>query len=105
MKRQLTIVFYALAGLCLAGVARAEKLPYANSKITPPTPEYCAKVESAAPAKPTVAAPKRKLLVFSLYTGYHHEVIPHVNRVFEIRRQEVGGIRHRDHPRHRTAHA
>ena len=49
-------------------------------------------MESAAPAKPTVAAPKRKLLVFSLYTGYHHEVIPHVNRVFEILGKKSGAF-------------
>jgi type 1 glutamine amidotransferase len=71
---------------------RAEKIPYASSKITPPSPEYCAKVESAAPAKSTIAAPKRKLLVFSRYTGYHHEVIPHVDRVFEILGKKSGAF-------------
>ena len=84
MKRFISFVFLAAAFLCLAPFSAAEKLPDAKSKITPPTPEYCASVESAAPAKPTVAAPKRKLLVFSLRTGYNHEVIPHVDRVFEI---------------------
>ena len=90
MKRQSTFVLCALAGMCLAGIAAAEKLPYAKSTITPPTPEYCAKVESAAPVKPTVSAPKRKLLVFSLYTGYHHEVIPDVDKVFEILGKKSG---------------
>lgn len=92
MKRFLTLLTFGLVCACLAGIAAAEKLPYANSKITPPTAEYCAKVEKAAPAKPTVSAPKRKLLVFSLYTGYHHEVIPHVNKVFEILGEKSGAF-------------
>jgi type 1 glutamine amidotransferase len=92
VKRPLTIVLQALAGLCLAGIAAAEKLPYANSKIASPTPEYCAKVESAAPARPAVAAARRKLLVFSLYTGYHHEVIPHVDRMLEILGKKSGAF-------------
>ncbi len=92
MQRFLKIVFSALVCLELADFACAETVPYANSKIAPPTPEYCAKVESAAPAKPTVAAPKRKLLVFSLYTGFNHEVIPHVNRVIEIVGKKSGAF-------------
>jgi type 1 glutamine amidotransferase len=82
----------ATAISCLSQFAAAEKLPDAKSKITPPTPEYCASVEKAAPAKPTVAAPKRKLLVFSLHTGYNHEVIPHVDRVFEILGKKSGAF-------------
>ena len=92
MKRFILFVFLTAAFSCLAPFAAAEKLPYAESKIAPPTPEYCAKVESAAPAKPTVAAPKRKLLVFSLHTGYNHEVIPHVDRVFEILGKKSGAF-------------
>ena len=34
------------------------------------------------PSRPKV--PRRELLVFSLYTGYHHTVIPYVDRVFQI---------------------
>ncbi len=70
----------------------AEKLPRAQTKIAPPSAEYLRKVESAAPAKPTVAAAKRKLLVFSRYTGFHHEVIPHVDRVFEILGKKSGAF-------------
>ncbi len=92
MSRFASFVFLTAAFLCLSPIAAAEKLPNAKSKITPPTPEYCASVESAAPAKPTVAAPKRKLLVFSLYTGFHHEVIPHVDRVFEILGKKTGAF-------------
>jgi uncharacterized protein len=72
-----------LVAVC-AGVAAAERVPEANPKIVAPTPAWQAVVEKAAPAQATVRAPKRKLLVFSLFTGYDHKVIPHVNRVFEI---------------------
>jgi type 1 glutamine amidotransferase len=92
MKRPLTFVLFTLACLSQPGFSAAEKLPYAKSKITPPTAEYCARVEKAAPAKATVAAPKRKLLVFSLYTGFNHEVIPHVDRVFEILGKKTGAF-------------
>jgi uncharacterized protein len=76
----------------LACTCRAEKVPYAKSKIVPPTPEWSAKVAKAAPAKPTIEAPERKLLVFSLRTGYDHKVMPHVDRVFEILGQKSGAF-------------
>lgn len=78
-------------GLTLAP-ARAEKIPYAESNIVPPTPEWSAKVKEAAPEKTTVDAPQRKLLVFSLRTGYDHKVMPHVDRVFEILGQKTGAF-------------
>jgi type 1 glutamine amidotransferase len=88
----LTFVCIVLAGAGLALVASAETIPDAKKPIAPPTAEYCAKVETAAPAKPTVVATKRKLLLFSLYTGYHHEVIPHVDKVFEILGKKSGAF-------------
>ena len=36
------------------------------------------------PPQATVDAAKRKVLVFSLFTGFKHDVIPHVDRVFEV---------------------
>lgn len=90
MPQRLHILSSLLLVAALASVATAEKLPYAKSKITPPTPEWTAKIEKAAPAKPTVAAPKRKILVFSLITGYDHKVTPHVDRVFEILGKKSG---------------
>jgi type 1 glutamine amidotransferase len=68
----------------LLGAAHAERIPYAQSEIVPPTPEWSARVEAAAPARATVEADKRRLLVFSLLTGYDHKVIPHVDRTLEI---------------------
>jgi uncharacterized protein len=67
-----------------ANTAIAEKLPYAPTKIEPPTAEWSSIIEENAPTKPTVMAQARKLLVFSLRTGYDHKVMPHVDRVFEI---------------------
>ncbi len=76
--------------LALPGAALAEKIPYAQTEIVPPTPEWSARVEAAAPAQATVEAEKRKLLVFSLLTGYDHKVIPHVDRVLEILGDKTG---------------
>ena len=76
----------------LTGNARAEKIPYANSQIKPPTPEWTAKIQSLAPARPTVDATKRKVLVFSLFTGFKHDVIPYVDRVFEVLGKKSGAF-------------
>lgn len=76
----------------LAGVARAEKIPDAASKIVPPTPEWSATVTRNAPDKPTAKAPERKLLVFSLRTGFDHKVMPYVDRVFEILGRKSGAF-------------
>jgi len=57
---------------------------------TPEQPDmavWSALVEQQAPARPTVASDRgqpRELLVFSLFTGYQHTVIPYVDRVFQI---------------------
>lgn len=72
--------------LCTGLAALAVEIaPKASNKIVPPTPEWKAKIESLAPAKPRVApeAP-RKVLVFSLATGYCHAVIPHVQAVMDV---------------------
>jgi len=65
------------------GGASAERIPDAKPQIVPPTPEWLTVMTEAAPDKPTIQAAKRKLLVFSRFTGFDHKVIPHVNRVFE----------------------
>jgi type 1 glutamine amidotransferase len=73
----------SIVALFLCQSACAEEIPYANSKISPPTAEWVSKVSAAAPEQPTVSAPNRKVLVFSLYTGFFHQVIPHVDAVIE----------------------
>ena len=48
---------------------------------------WAAQVEQNAPKRPTAELSSegpRKVLVFSLATGYQHSVIPYVDRVFEI---------------------
>jgi type 1 glutamine amidotransferase len=82
--KALPCVACLLALALLTSAAGAEKLPYANSQIEPPTAAWCDVVRAAAPAKPTIPAESRKVLVFSLFTGFDHKVIPHVDRVFEI---------------------
>ncbi len=90
MTRRWFCALLVIAGLGAA--VRGEKIPYAKTKIVPPTPEWSAKVRENAPARPTVEAPKRKLLVFSLRTGYDHKVMPHVDRVFELLAEKSGAL-------------
>lgn len=84
----LSLVLAMLAG----SAAAAERVPEPAQKIEPPTPQWRATVEEAAPAKPTVPAAPRKLLVFSHFTGFDHKVIPHVNCVFEILGKKSGAF-------------
>ena len=52
MTRRTLVAFAAILLLApLAGNARAEKIPYANSKIKPPTPEWTAKIQEACSRK------------------------------------------------------
>jgi len=84
-----------MLGLVLAvtgGVAAAERVAEPAQKIEPPTPQWRATVQQAAPASPTVPAAPRKLLVFSRFTGFDHKVIPHVNCVFEILGSKSGAF-------------
>jgi type 1 glutamine amidotransferase len=85
-------VYGLLLTAVLAAAARAEKVPYAKTEIVPPTAEWSAEIEKIAPAKPTVETPRRKLLVFSLRTGFDHKVMPHVDRVFQILGEKSGAF-------------
>jgi type 1 glutamine amidotransferase len=81
MKRILVVAAILLTPALAFAV---EKAPRAKSKIKPPTKAWKEKIEKLAPAKPT-AEPKqpRRVLVFSLWTGYHHYVIPHTAAAIE----------------------
>jgi type 1 glutamine amidotransferase len=47
--------------------------------------EWVAKIEKLAPAKAEVEpAKQRKILVFSLFTGFNHWVIPHTSEVMKV---------------------
>jgi len=79
------------AGLLCMGVAinltaqEYTTAPGASNKIVPPTAEWIAKITALAPAKATTqpTAPRR-ILLFSLATGYKHEVIPHASEVVKV---------------------
>jgi type 1 glutamine amidotransferase len=84
-------LFFAAAGL-IFHAAVAEEVPYAPDRISPPTSEWCTKIKELAPAKPTIDAPKRKILVFSASTGYYHEVIPHVDYLMQALGERSGAF-------------
>jgi uncharacterized protein len=84
MSKRLRVFVSLLLLPLFCAAANAQKIPYAPDEIAAPTEEWAAKVEAAAPAKATVEAEKRRLLVFSLHTGYWHNVIPHVDKMLVI---------------------
>lgn len=93
MKLSNLLMMAAVAIAMIAPQCMAETVPYADSKIIPPTDEWVAKVEAAAPAKPTVDPGDReplKVLCFSLRTGYNHLVMPHVDRTIEVLGKKSG---------------
>ena len=49
-----------------------------------PPKEWVKSIESTMPTKTTVEAPKRKILLFSLATGYKHYVIPYVDEMMKM---------------------
>ena len=92
MRRFRQVVCASWLVLALVGVVFAEKTRPAKSAIVPPTPQWRAIVEKAAPAKASVSADKRKVLVFSLFTGFDHKVIPHVDEVLKILAKKSGAF-------------
>ncbi len=74
------------------GAVAAEKIPKPG-KIVPPTKQWIAKVKELAPAKATVTPKaKRKVLVFSVATGFQHAVIPHVTEVLKVLAAKTGAF-------------
>jgi len=92
MSRLARSISTLLAISTLCGTAVAQKIPYAPDEISPPTTKWLARVQAATPTRARVEAEKRKLLVFSLHTGYAHKVMPHVDRVFEILGEKTGAF-------------
>jgi len=80
--------------LSTAIVAQAvEKAPPARGKIQPPTEQWIAKIRELAPAGPRVEPKqKRRVLLFSLTTGYRHAVIPHAAAVVKILAETSGAF-------------
>jgi type 1 glutamine amidotransferase len=65
----------------------------AQLKKFPCTDEWVQKIEKLAPEKATVQPNKQhKILVFSLFTGYDHWVIPHTNAVMKILGEKTGAF-------------
>ncbi len=83
MKKNILLL---LAALCIS-LAHGQSLePVKIDK------EWLAKMESLAPSKTKIAAPKRKLLVFSQHTGFYHWTIPHNDEVLKILAKKTGAF-------------
>ena len=54
--------------------------------------EFLDKIESLAPAKAKIQAPKRKLLVYSQHTGFYHWTIPHNDELLKIMAKKSGAF-------------
>ncbi|RKX37017.1 MAG: ThuA domain-containing protein, partial [Verrucomicrobia bacterium] len=89
MKQILSIVALGLAVGALAH--EYIKAPAPANEITMPTPEWREKIASLAPDQPT-AKPEapRRILLFSLSTGFKHKVAPHVADAVKILGEKTG---------------
>jgi uncharacterized protein len=97
MKKQIFLIctISLTIGLLSTGftsTAGAETIQPANRKIAPPTDAWRGVVEKNAPGPVSLKGPKPKLLVFSLFTGYDHKVIPHVDAVLDILAKTSGAF-------------
>ncbi|MDF7826758.1 ThuA domain-containing protein [Pontiellaceae bacterium B12227] len=83
----------AVMGLVLGTAAKEYITAPKAGAIKPPTEEWVARIESLAPGKPTaVPAKPRKVLVFSLATGFKHTVAPHVKEVAKVLAEKSGAF-------------
>jgi len=78
----LKLITVLLFTLCLS-------LPAAK-RLSPQ--EWIKNIEKIMPGKTSVKAAKRKVLVFSLATGYKHYVIPYVNEVMKLMATKTGAF-------------
>lgn len=86
---------FLIATLALAGAALgAERIPKPGPVAPEPPAAWIAKVRELAPAQPT-APPRsaRHVLVFDLYTGFHHNVIPYANEALKALGEKTGAFR------------
>ncbi len=80
--------FLALVLLAFCGVSNAQSLPE-----VPLTDAWLQEIKSKAPSKLTYpTSEKRKVLVFSLHTGFKHWVIPHTEAMIRILSEKSGGF-------------
>ncbi len=89
----LRMSWVAVAVAVLVSAAGAVERVPKPGKIVPPTKEWIAKVQALAPAKST-ATPKAKraVMVFSVATGYKHQVIPHAKEVIRVLGAKTGAF-------------
>jgi type 1 glutamine amidotransferase len=89
---------YLMCGiaLCLAGGSMAEDYifaPEVKGAIQPPSKEWVGKIAALAPNEATAApAEPRRVLVFSLATGFKHKVTPHVKEVVKVLGEKTGAF-------------
>jgi type 1 glutamine amidotransferase len=84
MNRKVLIVFAFILLVCTAS---------AQQKEFALTDEWVQKIEQLAPAKPEVQPKKHhKVLVFSLFTGFNHWVIPHTDAVMKVLAKKTGAF-------------
>ncbi len=84
MNRKVLIAFAFILSVC---TSRAQLKEFAL------TDEWIQKIEKLAPAKPEVQPNKhRKVLVFSLFTGFDHWVVPHTDAVMKVLAEKTGAF-------------
>jgi len=93
MRRKMKQMLLVMAiGAVVGAVAREYiKAPVPSDAITEPTPEWREKIAALAPDQPT-ATPEapRRILLFSLSTGFKHKVVPYAADVVKILGEKTG---------------
>lgn len=84
MSKKILILLVAVLFVCSV---------QAQLKEFPVTHEWLQKIEQLAPDKSEVQPKRqRKVLVFSLFTGFNHWVIPHTNAVMKVLGEKTGAF-------------
>ena len=84
MKRKLIITLAIVLSVCSVK---------AQIKEFAVTDEWIQKIEKLVPAKPEVQPKKHhKVLVFSLFTGYNHWVVPHTDAIMKVLAEKTGAF-------------
>lgn len=87
MKNRFLLLLFCVS-LCFGNCLQAQKMePFEV------TDAWKAQIEKLAPAKTTFPSKKKhKVLLFSLFTGFNHWVVPHTAAVVEILGQKSGAF-------------
>ncbi len=80
-------IFYAIVFLFSAHLAFSQSLPEVTLDQS-----WTDKIRSLAPEKATFPAKKKKVLVFSLHTGFDHWVRPHTEEMVKILGEKSGAF-------------